>query len=56
MGGAVVFVIYFVIIGVIISRLSRLVGSKIFKIFGIIFEIFQDIFKFFQNILKNEDK
>lgn len=42
--GIAVAIIYFIIIGIIIAKLARLVGSKIFR--------FSDIYKFFLKCLK----
>ena len=44
----IIFVLIFIIMGVVFSRLSKLLGSEIFKFFELTLEFLKDIFEFFR--------
>jgi hypothetical protein len=49
----IIFILIFIIMGVAFSRLSKLLGSEIFKLRGLIFDFFKDIFEFFSKQFRN---
>jgi TM2 domain-containing membrane protein YozV len=41
----IIFILIFIIMGIAFSRLSKLLGSEIFKLWGLIFEFFSKQFR-----------
>jgi len=52
----IIYTLIFILIGIVIMKLARLLGVKLFKFVDVIFEFVKDILRYFKTIRINNKK